>query len=228
MEITPLHYPEQPHLPQLPPEPELPSKGSGSDGPPEPQNEGLRSIASTLLILIAAPLIALALTAFVFQSYEVDGPSMETTLDNRDRLIVLKAPVTVAKLSRDPYIPERGEIIVFTKPGTLQFGEDGEKQLIKRVIGLPGERVVVNDGSVTVFNSEHPEGFQPDRTLPYGDIIGRTPGRVDITLPPNEVFVMGDNRTNSLDSRAFGSVESKDIVGTLAMRILPLSKAQRF
>ena len=193
-----------------------------------PRGEGLRSIISTILILVAAPLIALSLTAYVFQSYEVEGPSMQTTLDPQDRLIVLKVPRTIARLTNKPYIPDRGDVIIFTKPGTFEFGDNREKQLIKRVIALPGERVVVKDGQVTVYNNEHPTGFQPDKTLPYGQAIGTTTGTKELTVPRNEVYVLGDNRGNSLDSRVFGPVRSDDIVGKLALRILPLSKAQTF
>src|SRR5882762_2580960 len=72
----------------------------------EPDHEGLKSILSTIAILIIAPLIALTLTAFVFQSYEVDGPSMETTLQNHDRLIVVKVPRTFARITHHSYIPK--------------------------------------------------------------------------------------------------------------------------
>lgn len=192
------------------------------------KREGLKSVVSTILILIAAPLIALFLTAFVFQSYEVDGPSMQTTLQDHDRLIVLKTARTWSRITGKPHIPKRGEIVVFTKHGAIEFGERGEKQLIKRVIGLPGERVVVKDGTVVVYNSEHPDGFQPDKTMPYGNVIGTSPGEFDDIIPPNEVFVMGDNRDNSLDSPDFGPIKSEEIIGRLAIRILPLSKIQRF
>jgi signal peptidase I len=99
--------------------------------------------------LIAAPIIAIFLTTFIFQSYEVDGPSMETTLENHDRLIVLKVPKTIARLTNSHYIPNRNDIIIF-KTSAIQDGslDDGsEKQLVKRVIGLPGDRVVVKNGS---------------------------------------------------------------------------------
>lgn len=209
------------------PPPSLPP-AEFDDSPSSGSGDGLRSIASTLLILLVAPLIALSLTTFVFQSYEVDGPSMETTLDNGDRLIVLKAPRTLARLSGKTYIPKRGEIIVFSRQGAADFSENNERQLIKRVVGLPGERMVVNGGTVTIYNAEHPQGFQPDETFPYGDSIETSPGDVDLVIPENEVFVLGDNRTNSLDSPDFGPVPAEDIVGKLVFRILPLSEAQKF
>lgn len=212
-----------------------PPGGSSPVLPPSSPNknrhnrEGLKSIVATILILLMAPLLALSITALVFQSYEVDGPSMESTLDNQDRLIIWKAGRTWSRVTNEPYLPERGTVIVFVKKGLYDFNGDREKQLIKRIIGLPGERVVVKDGAITVFNDENPDGFNPDKTMDYGKTLrGETIGNTDIIVRENEVFVVGDHRDNSLDSRSFGSVPAEDIVGTLAARILPLSKIQTF
>src|SRR5687767_2520940 len=94
---------------------------------PMPKGDGWRSALSTIMILILAPLIGLGLTTFVFQSYEVDGPSMETTLQNRDRLIVFKLPRTISRITRKQYVPSRGEVIVFARKGMIDFGDGGEK-----------------------------------------------------------------------------------------------------
>lgn len=198
--------------------------------PPAPKHEGLRSILSTLAILIAAPIIAIFLTTFVFQSYEVDGPSMETTLENHDRLIVLKVPKTISELLNKDYVPARNDIIIF-KTSAVQDGslDDGsEKQLVKRVIGLPGDRVVVKNGSITVYNAEHPEGFDPDAGQNHGDAVSVTPGDGDWDVGEGEVFVCGDNRVNSLDSRSIGTIPSKDIIGKLILRIYPLDTVKKF
>ncbi len=185
---------------------------------------------STIAILIAAPLVALTLTAFVFQSYEVDGPSMETTLQNRDRLIVWKLPKTVARITNRHYIPARGDIIVFAKKGLFdEYGGAHEKQLIKRVVGLPGDRVVVQDNHITIYSAEFPDGFNPDINHDYSqNIASVTSGNIDLQVPEGEVFVNGDNRTNSLDSRAFGTVSSNDIVGKLALRVFPINGFKSF
>lgn len=220
--IQPTGTPPQP--PYVGITPELPD-----EQPEAPVHEGARSILSTLGILIAAPIVALLLTAFVFQSYEVDGPSMETTLENHDRLLVLKLPRTFAKIVHKDYIPHRGDVIIFSTTAVQDGnGDGGEKQLIKRVIGLPGERVVVQDGHITIFNKEHPSGFDPDKQGSWGNVITTTTGNVDVTVAKNEVFVCGDNRTNSLDSRIIGAVPAKDIVGKLVFRIYPLRDAQVF
>jgi signal peptidase I len=206
----------------------LPNIPSTPPPPPSKRRDGWKSAVSTILILVSAPLIALAITSFVFQSYEVDGPSMETTLQNQDRLIVFKLPRSIAKLTGDDYIPDRGDIIVFAKRGMSEADHQADKQLIKRVIGLPGDRVLVENGNVLIYNDEHPTGYSPDSSGEYPEITDTTPGRVDIRVEPGEVFVMGDNRTNSLDSRNFGTITADEIVGKLAFRILPISKAESY
>lgn len=196
--------------------------------PPTPNNhDGLKSLVSTLLLFLLAPIIALTITAFLFQSYEVDGQSMETTLSNHDRLIVSKIPRTLAKVTGHSYIPNRGDIIIFDKGGLIDNGGNEERQLIKRVVALPGERVVVRDNKLIVFNKEHPEGFEPDKTGDY-TINLPTTGAADRVLGPNEIFVCGDNRTNSMDSRYFGPIEANAIVGKLVLRVLPIKEAQGF
>ncbi len=226
---------QMPTIPYQPPEysPMPPENGSPNYSPQPPNQgpsrfEGLKSALSTILILVTAPLIALLIINFVFQTYEVDGPSMQPTLQNRDRLIVLKFPKSVARIKHKNYIPERGTIIVFAKKGMVDFGEQQEKQLIKRVVALPGERVVVEEGQVTVFNGDHPEGFNPDSGEYYPAMTTQTSGRVDLIVGMDEVFVLGDNRNNSLDSRTFGAISQEEIVGKLALRILPLNQAESF
>lgn len=192
-------------------------------------HEGLKSIITTVLILLLAPVLAFGITAFIFQSYEVDGPSMQPTLQSHDRLIIWKAGRTWARITKKEYIPERGTVVVFVKRGLYDFSTNKEKQLIKRIVGLPGDRVVVKDGSITIYNQENPNGFKPDETMPYGsNIEDRTEGNVDITVGANEIFAVGDNRDNSLDSRTFGVVPATDIIGTLSARILPLGEARKF
>lgn len=202
------------------------------DLPTEPEekssrHESVKSIFSTVAILIIAPLIALSLTAYVFQSYEVDGPSMETTLQNHDRLIVYKLPKTIARISGHPFVPNRGDIIIFSRQDSFEFGTNQKRQLIKRVIAFPGERVVVKNGLLTVYNKSHPKGFRPDDST-YGKVITTTPGDVDLTVPKGQIYVCGDNRPNSLDSRSFGPISTDDIVGKLILRVYPFNKGQAF
>lgn len=188
---------------------------------------GWKNISGTLLLIISAPILALFLTSHVFQSYEVDGLSMESTLQNGDRLIVNKLPKTIANIADSTYMPDRWDIVVFDRPKQSSIGGSVD-HLIKRVIALPGERVTVNDGRVTIYNQEFPEGFNPDQSQEYSASISSTGGQVDITVSNGEVFVLGDNRSNSTDSRKFGSIGVKSIVGTAEMRFIPVNNMQRF
>ena len=107
-------------------------------------------------------------------------------------------------------------------------GPSGQKQLIKRVIGLPGERVVIQNGYITIYNNAHPSGFNPDKTSGYKITAATTSGDIDTILDANQIFVCGDNRTNSEDSRFFGPINANQIVGRLVLRILPASHIEKF
>ena len=193
----------------------------------EKSGGGWRSVLSTVLLFALAPITALAIAAFVIQSYQVDGQSMETTLQNNDRLIVNKIPRTWARITHHPYVPPRATIIIFNE--NLDLGNGlSEKQLVKRVIGLPGERVVVKDGKFTVYNTQHPEGFNPDLSGKYKITAPTTPGDVDVTLTNDQLFVSGDNRTNSEDSRYFGPIALSQVVGKLSFRIIPISEIHHY
>lgn len=192
------------------------------------RREGFLSALSTVAVLLVAPLIAVFLTMFVFQSYQVDGESMETTLSHNDRLIVWKMPKTWSRITGQDYIPKRGDVVVFVEPNLSKFGQDPGKQLIKRVVGLPGERVVVANKVLTVFSKEHPGGYQPDAELPYGSVIKDTPIDDEWVVGKGQIFVVGDNRGNSLDSRTFGPIDAHNIVGKLVIRVLPLGEIKRF
>jgi signal peptidase I len=204
-----------------------PQPSPASAPPQKPKKrENWRSVLTTIGILLLAPLFALLLTAYVFQTYQVDGPSMQNTLEPNDRLIVWKVPRTWARITGNPYIPARGDIVIFNEPDVSQFGQSGNKQLIKRVVALPGERVTSQNGALTVHNQEHPEGFQPELAPSIRE--DHTGEMLDVTVPEDHIFVAGDNRANSLDSRSFGPVHVDNIVGKLAVRILPLDEAQWF
>ncbi len=181
---------------------------------------------SFLAAFLVAALVAIFSTLFIFQSYRVDGQSMDNTLHNDDRLIINKIPRTLARITGHPYIPNRGDIVVFSEPGLYVHG--GGEQLIKRVLGLPGERIVVKDGQLTVFNQANPQGFNPDSRNLWQLGSSATVGDVDVTLAADQLFVCGDNRTNSTDSRVFGPISANQVVGKLVMRILPLGNTQIF
>lgn len=156
---------------------------------------------------------------------------MQETLHNNDRLIVWKLPRTWSKITGHQYVPKRGDIIILSESGLSNYGDAQDtKQLVKRVIGLPGDHIVIKDNMITVYNKEHPNGFQPDKTLPYGKngAIPATTNNIDVTLGRTQLFVCGDNRGDSLDSRIFGPIETHQVIGKLVARIYPLSDAERF
>ena len=192
------------------------------------QPSGWHEVLSTVGILLTALVVALFIIAFVFRSYQVDGPSMENTLQNSDKLIIWKVPRSWSRITGHEYVPKRGDIIVFTESGLSAFGQTDSKQLIKRVIGLPGDRVVVNNGINTIYNAAHPHGFDPDKTLAYGKNIPYTSDSIDLTLGPKQLFVEGDNRPDSLDSRSFGPINTNQIIGQLVLRVFPLGKSKVF
>jgi signal peptidase I len=203
---------------------------AGTPAGPEPggpdDHRSFRSILSTIGLFASAFLIAILLNTFVIQSYQVDGQSMEPTLQNNDRLIVNKVPRTVSRIDGHQYIPKRGDIIIFNQVGLPGFV--GQKQLIKRVVGLPGNRVVVADGRITVYDAGHPSGFNPDTTGDYRINAPTIVGNGDWTLQNDELFVCGDNRGNSEDSRYFGPIKTDTVIAKLVLRILPLNQAQSF
>lgn len=235
-EPAPTPAPEVVNPPEVSPEPPpdptpppvAPAEDEGVKTSDDGKLSGWRELISTLGILATALIVALLIIAFVFRSYQVDGPSMENTLQNADKLIIWKVPRTWASITGHSYIPARGDIIVFTESGLAQFGQQDTKQLIKRVIGLPGDKVVVSNGHYTIYNKAHPSGFDPDKTLPYGKNMPTTSGQGTYELGPGELFVSGDNRPDSLDSRAFGPINAKQVVGKLILRVFPVGEAKTF
>jgi signal peptidase I len=199
-----------------------PLENNREDSIPKERKEG--GIFSFIATLVIAFLLVQIINLYFFQSYKVFGSSMYPTLHNSDRLIISKISRSASKITKKTFQPERGEVIVFVDP--LQ----PDLQLIKRVIGLPGERVVVGDGRITVYNDEHPDGFNPD-DAPYGKNLPVTSGNIDITVPKGHLFVSGDNRegSNSLDSRnELGTVPQENIIGVMKVRFFPFNSAQFF
>jgi signal peptidase I len=193
-------------------------------------SSGWRELLSTVGILLTAVVVALFIISFVFRSYQVDGTSMLSTLQNADKLIIWKVPRSWARVTGNPYIPKRGDIVVFTESNLAQFGQQNTKQLIKRVIGLPGDHLVLKNGAYTIYNTARPNGFDPDITLSYGQSvkIPSTSGNIDIKLGPGQLFVSGDNRPDSLDSRYFGPINANQIIGKLFLRVFPIDHAEVF
>lgn len=169
-----------------------------------------------------ALLLAVAMQRYAFQSYQVFGQSMQPTLQEGDYLIISKLPVTVAELKNRAYQPHRGDIVVIKSP------IDGSR-LIKRVIGLPDERVGIVNGSLRVYNSQQPQGFDPYAEL--GLESQPTQGQPSLIVPLDSIYVVGDNRSpgGSLDSRnELGPVQIEEVVGKLVFRLWPFSQIDTF
>lgn len=184
--------------------------------------DAINFVVFVLVVLIGTLLI----NTFVFRSFVVSGHSMDDTLHDGDRLIVNRIPSTIAQLQNKQYTPNRGDIIVFKNPRYV--AGDIDEYIVKRVVAFPGERVTVADGVLTVYNSEHPEGFHPDDGWRKGTTGPKSPvsGQVDTTVADGTIFVCGDNRIgeNSFDSRTgLGTIPTFDIIGPVGLRIWPLN-----
>lgn len=168
--------------------------------------------------------LVLVLHFFVFSAFHVVGTSMLPTLHNSDYLIVSEVDRSLAHLQRKDYIPARGQIIIFHYP------KQPSLDFVKRVIALPGERVVVANCNVTVYNNQHPNGFNPDQDPPHLTNGDCTEDTIDETVPAGNTFVLGDNRTpgGSSDSREWGFLPSHDIIGNAVLRLYPFSDLRLF
>lgn len=181
-------------------------------------------IAFVVLVLIGT----LFINAFIFRSFNVEGPSMEKTLFTGDRLIVNRLPVTIAQLQNKAYVPERGQVIVFKNPQYVPGL--GEEYIVKRVIAFPGEHVVLKDGKFTVYDQRNLNGFNPDDDN-NGEPSEYTAGEVDTVVPDNSLFVTGDHREEgfSKDSRnGLGTVPYYDVIGPVSLRIFPFDRIRAF
>lgn len=157
-------------------------------------------------IAFVALLIVLPVRMFIAQPFIVSGSSMDPTFINSDYLIV-------DQISYRLHDPARQDVIIFRYP------KDPSKYFIKRVIGLPGDTVTLEGSDVTITNIDNPEGFSLDE--PY-IVHEQKEEKSTYTLADNEFFVMGDNRGSSLDSRIWGPLPERFIVGRALVRLLPI------
>jgi len=238
--VTHQPHPQPNNVGGAPTQPQTQHTANISHTPKSSQNNGLkishdgnwpsqvRGALSFVAFIGGIFLAAFLMNQFVFQSYFVDGTSMVPTLQNNDRLIIEKVGKTIDSIEGKPYIPNRGDIVVLDS--SLITAGGSAEQLIKRVIGLPGDTIHISDGKVIVTNQQEPNGFDVDKRLGLQVEPTYSTGDQEYTVPDGHVFVMGDNRTQngSHDSRAFGPVAAKDLEGKLWARILPVNKAQLF
>jgi signal peptidase I len=186
--------------------PALPQPGAPMPGAPKARSgtggwlgAALRDAAGTI---VPAIVIALLIHVFLAQATRVYGQSMEPNLHTNERLVI-------EKFSYHFHGPRRGDVVVLRDPGGTP------ELLIKRVIGLPGERVTLADGKVYIDGQPLEE--------PYLNQSTQGGGRSWV-VPPLSVFVMGDNRSASRDSRIFGPVALEELVGRALVRYWPLGE----
>ena len=185
-----------------------------AEPPPTPEptpkmSKGWRSAVEWGVILVVALVGAVLIRAFLFQAFYIPSASMEPTLKLHDRLLV-------NKIAYDVHPVHRGDVVVF-KRSALKGITGPVNDLVKRVIGLPGDTLQSTlDGHVLLNGKVLNEPYLPRGTPTYNLTM--------ITIPPHHYFVMGDNRTDSADSRVFGPIDKSLILGRAFVLIWPLNR----
>jgi signal peptidase I len=156
---------------------------------------------------LLAIVIVVPIRMFVAQPFVVSGSSMFPTFEDKQYLIVDEISYTLGN-------PSRGDVVIFKYP------LDTKKYYIKRIIGLPNDTIDIKGSDVIITNTENPNGFKLNQSF----ILNNSNNNLHYELKTDEYFVMGDNRTNSSDSRSWGPVPKKDLVGRALLRLLPFSK----
>lgn len=170
-------------------------------------------IFDTLRVVAVSLVIILPIRYFLVQPFVVQGASMEPTFHTNDYVIV-------DELSYRLHKPQRGDVVVFTPPANVS-----REYFIKRVIGLPGETVEIKDGKIFIQGKNDTAPRQLHEAY-LGSL--QTLGDIQITLKSNEIYVMGDNRGASYDSRSWGPLPLQDIAGRAWIRLLPSNSLSIF
>lgn len=163
-------------------------------------------------VAIAAAAVFLIRT-FIAQPFLVSGSSMEPAFNNGNYLLVDELTYRFRE-------PARGEVVVFRYPA------DPSSYFIKRIIGLPGETVEIKDNKITIYSDERPEGFVINES--YLPPSQRAADNTVVKLEADQYFVMGDNRTQSFDSRRWGPLKAENIIGLARLRLWPLDEVTAF
>jgi len=176
----------------------------------------MRRFFASLLEVVEVAIIALGavflIRTFLVQPFLVSGASMVPNFHNGDYLLIDEVSYRFRE-------PERGEVVVFRYPN------DESTFFIKRIIGLPGERVALNEGKITVFNAEHPQGeLLGEEYLPSTAFTSaRSGNKSEYRVGEGEYLVLGDNRSYSYDSRDWGALKRKEIIGLVRLRLWPVT-----
>jgi signal peptidase I len=196
----------------VPPPAESPADDPSADYAKRKLPTGVRTFLDWLVVIVVALLVAFVVRTFVIAHFVVEGESMYSTLDTNDR-------VFVNKLSYRLHDPNRGDVVVLH-----QVTGASERDLIKRVIGLPGERVEVRNCTVLIDGRVLNEPYLDPAVVSPGNCGGDF--TLDGVVPDDHVFVMGDNRGGSQDSRVIGTISEDDLVGRAFVVFWPQSHWQ--
>ena len=177
-----------------------------------------RAIIEWAILIGSALVIALVIKTFLFQAFYIPSESMKPTLNVGDRVLV-------NKLSYRVHDVNRGDIVVFETPPKAKDANGTIKDLVKRVVGLPGETVETHSGILFVNGRQLEEPYLRNgvKTCALNSDPGTCGDVPSTTVPSGDVFVMGDNRSASKDSRAFGAITESSIVGRVFVRIWPVN-----
>jgi signal peptidase I len=183
-----------------------------------PTSSAFKAVRDWVIVLVVALGVALGIRTFVLQQFYISGPSMETTLFQPNRVLVNKLAYTFGDIGR-------GDVVVFdrvTSNGTTVQHDD----LIKRVIGLENEVIEIKKCVVYVDGASLVEPYLPERDMAQADLVTRCrqPEMAATTVPKGQIFVLGDNRPQSMDSRIFGPVDKSSVVGRAFVLIWPISR----
>lgn len=179
----------------------------------------LRSFFSFVFELVKIVVISLVIIIpiryFLIQPFYVKGASMEPNFYDHEYLIIDEISYRFKQ-------PQRGDIIVFRYP------KNPQEYFIKRVIGLPGEKVQIKNGEVVIYNQANPDGYVVNENYLNPDTKTYSLNEDIITIGDNEYFVLGDNRNSSKDSRSFGAVNASFITGRVILRGWPFNRVNVF
>ena len=181
-------------------------------------SQSFKAVRDWIVVLVVALLVALGIRTFALQQFYISGPSMETTLFQPNRVLVNKLSYRFGDI-------DRGDVVVFDRV-TSNGQSVQHDDLIKRVIGLPGETVRIKSCVVYVDDKMLEETYLPQRDLSQTDPVSRCrqPDMAPVTVPKGQIFVLGDNRPQSMDSRVFGPVDKKSVVGRAFVVIWPIGR----
>lgn len=177
----------------------------------------MKQFFSSILEIVEITAVAFAavflIRSYLIQPFLVSGSSMVPNFSDGDYLLV-------DELTYHFRAPERGEVVVFRYP------KDESVYFIKRIIGLPGEKIKINDNKITIFNDANKNGLALDENyIPRNSL---TVGNAEFDVPAGSYFVLGDNRVYSFDSRNWGMLSEKDIIGLVQLRLWPPASLRVF